>query len=336
MPTISVVVPVYNVEPFLDECVSSILSQTFSDFELILVDDGSPDNCPQMCDAWAEKDERIKVIHKKNGGLADARNFGIRAASGKYIAFVDSDDWVSPAFLRVLYEGMRQGDYDITQCNFRRVYEDESEYPYIFREAVYDRESIRNQLMPDMLNDRLTQMSSSRCNKLYRAEIIKKASDLCDVAIAMAEDYLLNFACLGLCNAVYCMDTPFLYHYRANNRSMTAQYKSSDKFEKRRYYENMNEIAILFACQEIPDVSEKFQKRLIYYIYECAISDWSRKDKKREIQEIVSMLDKKLWLSAIRTYDTPAKRVCMIMCYFHLISPMLFLVDVMKKIKGIE
>lgn len=336
MPTISVVVPVYNVEPFLDECVSSILSQTFSDFELILVDDGSPDNCPQMCDAWAEKDERIKVIHKKNGGLADARNFGIRAASGKYIAFVDSDDWVERQFLSTLYEGAISGDYDMVQCNFQRIYEDGTLCANTFPAAVYDRDYIVNILMPDMLNDRLTQIHCSRCNKLYKSEIVKQAIDLCDASIVMAEDHLLNFACLGLYQSIRCLDTPCLYNYRANSQSMTARYSSKNKYGKAAFFRNLNEIAIHFGCSEIPDPTEKTQKRWMYYIYECAISDWSRKDKKREIQEIVSMLDKKLWRSAIRTYDTPAKRVCMIMCYFHLISPMLFLVDVMKKIKGIE
>ena len=336
MPIISVVVPVYKVEPYLDTCVSSILAQTFSDFELILVNDGSPDRCPQMCEAWAEKDKRIKVIHKENGGLADARNCGVRAASGQYIAFVDSDDWVSPELLSTLYEGMQHGNYDITQCNFRRVYEDGSVYPFFFQEAVFDREYIRKQLMPDMLNDRLTQISSARWNKLYKSKIVKNSIDLCDVSIAMAEDYLLNFACLGLCNSIFCMDTPFLYHYRANNQSMTAKYKSRDKYEKIRYYENMNEIAIRFSCKDIPDVTEKIQKRWMYYIYECAISDWSRADKKKEIREIASQLDTKLWFSTIKTYDTVAKRVCLLLTFFGLTDLMLFLVEIMKKIKGIE
>lgn len=88
MPEISIIVPVYKVEKYLDRCVKSILAQTFTDFELILVDDGSPDNCPKMCDEWAKKDERIRVIHKENGGVSSARNAGLRVAVGKYIGFV--------------------------------------------------------------------------------------------------------------------------------------------------------------------------------------------------------------------------------------------------------
>ena len=315
MPTISVVVPVYKVEPYLDICVSSILAQTFTDFELILVNDGSPDRCPQMCDAWAEKDRRIKVIHKENGGAADARNQGIQAVLGQYIAFIDSDDWVEPSFLSTLYEGIVSCCYDIVQCNFQRVYTDGSKYPFVFAAAVYDREMIQNKLMPDMLNDRLTQMSSSRCNKLYKAELVKQAVGLCDSAIAIEEDYLFNFACLGLCNSLLCMDTPFLYHYRENRQSVTAKYRSKNKYEKLSYYRNMNEIAVKFGCSEIPDVSQKVQKRWMYYIYECAICDWNRADKRQEIQEIVAMLNKKQWLPMINTFDTTAKRICLLLTY---------------------
>ena len=95
-PLISVIVPVYKVEPYLDRCVQSIVDQTHTNLEIILVDDGSPDNCPAMCDAWAEKDSRIKTIHTENGGSAKARNTGLALSSGNYIGFVDSDDFILP------------------------------------------------------------------------------------------------------------------------------------------------------------------------------------------------------------------------------------------------
>lgn len=96
MPTISIIVPVYNVEAYLCRCIDSILAQTFTDFELILVDDGSPDNCSSICDEYAKKDSRIVVVHKENGGLSDARNTGLDIAKGEYIGFVDSDDFIHP------------------------------------------------------------------------------------------------------------------------------------------------------------------------------------------------------------------------------------------------
>lgn len=116
MPNISVVVPVYKVEDYLKRCVDSLLAQTYQDFELILVDDGSPDNCPGMCDEYAQKDCRIKVIHKENGGLSDARNAGIDIAKGSWLTFVDSDDYLHPDMLQVLYNAAVDNDAEISVC----------------------------------------------------------------------------------------------------------------------------------------------------------------------------------------------------------------------------
>jgi len=124
---ISVIVPVYKVEPWLDRCVESIVKQTYQNLEIILVDDGSPDNCPAMCDAWAEKDSRIKVIHKENGGLSSARNAGMAAATGTYIGFVDSDDWIHPDFLTAMYWGIRENKAQIAACGVCLIHPGEKE-----------------------------------------------------------------------------------------------------------------------------------------------------------------------------------------------------------------
>ena len=107
---ISIIIPIYKVEQYLDECVTSIINQTYKDLEIILVDDGSPDNCPQMCDKWAKKDARIKVVHKKNGGLSSARNAGLKVATGEYIGFVDSDDYVDETMYEDLIQVMMQNE----------------------------------------------------------------------------------------------------------------------------------------------------------------------------------------------------------------------------------
>ena len=117
-PLISVIVPVYKVEKHLDRCVQSIVDQTYRNLEIILVDDGSPDNCPAICDAWAEKDNRIKVIHKENGGLSDARNAGLAVAAGEYVSFIDSDDWVDRSFMETLLDLSVRTGADIAECNF--------------------------------------------------------------------------------------------------------------------------------------------------------------------------------------------------------------------------
>ena len=103
-PLISIIVPVYKVEKYLNRCVESIVKQTYSNLEIILVDDGSQDQCPVMCDAWMEKDNRIKVVHKKNGGLSDARNAGMKISKGEFIGFVDSDDLIDHNMYQLLYE----------------------------------------------------------------------------------------------------------------------------------------------------------------------------------------------------------------------------------------
>lgn len=128
---ITIVVPVYKVEKYLKRCVISILNQTYTDFELLLVDDGSPDNCGKMCDEYANKDSRIFVIHQKNGGLSAARNTGLNwfyeQKRSDYITFVDSDDWLHPEYLRILMDGITENHVKISVCDFKRVL-DESPY----------------------------------------------------------------------------------------------------------------------------------------------------------------------------------------------------------------
>lgn len=134
-PLISVIVPVYKVEPHLDKCISSIVNQTYKNLEIILVDDGSPDNCPAMCDAWAEKDSRIRVIHKTNGGLSDARNAGMAVATGELMAFVDSDDWIAPDMYEHLYRRLAEDNSDIAACGVQMIWEDKTPSRALTREG---------------------------------------------------------------------------------------------------------------------------------------------------------------------------------------------------------
>lgn len=121
MPLVSVIVPVYKVEPYLHRCVDSILIQTYTNLEIILVDDGSPDNCGTICDEYAKKDKRIKVIHKKNGGQSEARNVGLDMAKGEYVTFVDSDDWIHNQYIEILYNDIIQANADVSMCTFVRT-----------------------------------------------------------------------------------------------------------------------------------------------------------------------------------------------------------------------
>lgn len=172
MPTISVIVPVYRVEEYLPECVDSILAQTYRDFELILVDDGSPDNCGAICDAYAAKDSRIRVIHQENQGLSGARNTGIDAAAGEYITFVDSDDLVHEKYLEILL-ATRKDDTDITICQLEEFLDAAS--PGTTRPLDYDIQ-ITTCYKPKSalikLYEGRADLPINACGKLYRKEML--------------------------------------------------------------------------------------------------------------------------------------------------------------------
>lgn len=165
---ISIIIPVYKVEEFLDDCVQSVIGQTHKNTEIILVDDGSPDNCPAMCDAWAEKDNRIRVIHKSNGGLSDARNAGLDIATGDYISFVDSDDWILPKMYEKMLLVMQLEHADICACNIRSCYPDHEEEWGCKEYAVGNSEQILDMLYSD------TKYPVSAWNKLYKRECWKE------------------------------------------------------------------------------------------------------------------------------------------------------------------
>ncbi len=165
MSKISVIVPIYNVEKYLDRCVSSIVGQTFRDFELILVDDGSPDGCPAICDEYAEKDSRIRVIHKENGGLSSARNAGLDIARGEYISFIDSDDYISERMLEALFGAIERAGADICSCGIVNVYEDGTEGIWNIKDMIGDSEAFLRGLYDD------SAVPVAACNKLYKREL---------------------------------------------------------------------------------------------------------------------------------------------------------------------
>lgn len=164
---ISIIVPIYNVEPYLHRCVASLLKQSYEDFELILVDDGSPDNCSRICDEYASMDSRVRVIHKPNGGLSDARNAGLEIAQGEYIAFVDSDDWIAPNYLERLLFALIETDADICECNILRTGGEENVPPVEQRTpVVFSTANAMEQLIHDGV------FHQHVWNKLYRRNVI--------------------------------------------------------------------------------------------------------------------------------------------------------------------
>lgn len=166
-PEISVIVPVYKVEKYLNECINSILAQTFAQFELILVDDGSPDSCPALCDAAALRDDRVRVIHQQNKGLSAARNAGMKIARGNWVAFVDSDDRVMPGYLERMYAAAQKADPDLVVCDYLCI--DENGAENAKSEKLVRAEQLgREELIRKMMLAPFPGM----CCKLYRTELI--------------------------------------------------------------------------------------------------------------------------------------------------------------------
>ncbi|PWJ64035.1 MULTISPECIES: glycosyltransferase family 2 protein [unclassified Fibrobacter] len=167
-PLISVIIPVFKVEQFLDQCVQSVVDQTYRNLEIILVDDGSPDTCPAMCDKWAELDARIKVVHKANGGLGDARNAGLKVATGDYIGFMDSDDWCEKDMFQSLLDACEKYNAPMSICN---VFVD-WECGWATETACFSKEETcltKQDALQRYLSDRLTAWA---WNKLYHKDLV--------------------------------------------------------------------------------------------------------------------------------------------------------------------
>ena len=165
-PLVTIIVPVYKVEKYIQRCINSILNQSFTDFEVILVDDGSPDNCGKICDKYAEADNRIKVIHKPNGGLSDARNAGLDIATGEYIGFIDSDDYIDEHMYEDMLSAIENADTDLCICGYDRVDDDGK----IKSSSHYKNALLTQEQAYEMLVQGNVYFIIS-CNKLYKREI---------------------------------------------------------------------------------------------------------------------------------------------------------------------
>lgn len=209
-PQISIIVPVYKVERHLRECLDSILGQTFTDWECLLVDDGSPDTSPQICDEYAARDPRFRVIHRANGGLSAARNSGLREARGACIGFVDSDDWLAPQFFERLCQLITDYDADMAQVGFRKEYAGYTRAKRLVRQITQlDRRAIARELVYDR------RIPSYSWNKLFRREVINAEYPEGKVFEDMA---VLNHWARDIRSAVLAPD--MLYHYRMRKGSI--------------------------------------------------------------------------------------------------------------------
>jgi glycosyltransferase involved in cell wall biosynthesis len=214
-PQVSIIVPVYNTGTYLKKCIDSIIAQTYASFELIIVDDGSTDASPQICDDYAKQDKRVKVIHKKNGGLSDARNVGINNSIGEYILFIDSDDWISANMIEELYNNSRKYDADMVISNYLCVNEsgnDEGYYKlYIDFMVISGREAISKLYDPNQVYYIIM------CAKLIKRKLF---DNLRFRVGTVNEDELLTHHLLDKCNKIVCLPQRHYYYYQRPNSIM--------------------------------------------------------------------------------------------------------------------
>lgn len=242
MDLISVIVPVYNVEEYLDRCVESIVNQTYANLEIILVDDGSPDNCPAMCDMWAQKDHRIKVIHKANGGLSDARNTGMAEAAGEYVGFVDSDDWIDPDFYETLLNALHTHNAQLSASNIVFEFEDHSEESKRYDQIIFTPEQSLETISHG------NGFHATAWNKLYTTEIALRFPYPVG---RLHEDEFVTYRVLAEANrAVLCQQTA--YHYRQRQGSIMRSFNEKHLDMLDAYLERLR-----FFKERYPDLYRK-------------------------------------------------------------------------------
>ena len=290
MPILSIVVPVYKTEAYLRRCVDSLRAQTVTDLEIILVDDGSPDASPALCDALAQEDSRIKVVHKTNGGAPDARNAGMAVATGEYIGFVDSDDDVAPTMYETLLTAIRRDGSDIAMTDYLRI-PAEGE-PYLVTTDLdggfYDKDALRASLFPQLILKETLDYGPllSVWSCLYRAEFLRSHALRFDPEIRLAEDHLFSAVAGYLANRLSYHKDEGLYHYYLNMGSTTTSYHHG-AFA---VYAAMNEkLRAFFADKTDYDFSRQLSLHAIYYACTCftQLLLLPKKERRKPLRELL-------------------------------------------------
>lgn len=281
----SIVIPIYNVGDYLVECLDSVISQTYGNVEIILVDDGSTDSSPAICDRYAERDQRIRVIHKKNGGLVNARKSGAAIATGDYVCCVDGDDYISAFYIEKMADVIRETSADIVCCGLIRESCNESNaVPIEYLPGYYDRNRVETEIFPSLIqNEKAKSFSPNLCSKAIRRDLYVPIQMKVDPEISMGEDRACLIPCIYHCNSMYLLDD-CLYHYRYNPRSITGK-------QARRKSTIKKTAAILQSEMDLTeyDLQDQLDRLIVRSLFNSMVS-WFSEDKgyrtiKKEIVE---------------------------------------------------
>lgn len=298
-PRVSIIVPIYNVEKYLDRCMNSLVNQTLKDIEIIMVDDGSPDNCPKMCDEWAKKDSRIKVIHKKNGGLGYARNSGLDVATGKYIAFVDSDDFVKTDMYETLFNKIEEYGADTIFCGLFKYWNGNKviEIRNVDKTTVFEGDDVIK-LALDFVGSPVSEKKDwkyemSVWHSLYSNEVIQKYHiRFRTEREILSEDIVFQELYLPHVKKVIYVSEPYYYYCFNNGGSLTHAIYDSSKYTR---------MISLYHClcdltQDKDPKCLRAQRFLIAYMRANVMglmeSNYSYRQTKAYLKELC---DKKVW-----------------------------------------
>lgn len=271
---ITIVVPIYNVEDYLVRCIESILSQTYRNIEIILVDDESPDNCGEICDYYAKLDERINVIHKKNGGLSDARNVGIETAHGRYITFLDSDDWIHDEYIKMLYSLMIEKKSDIVICNFIKTSSELGSSPSgTFTEKKYEYSNI--EAMEQLFGEFYLQMVVA-WGKLYKIELFK---NIRFPVGRIHEDEFTTYKLLFSADKIVFYDKPLLYYWQREDSIIGSGFKLKHRLD---YLDALTERALFLQEIKLEKLSNKIYKS-VFAIFLTTFLEINQMGEKREV-----------------------------------------------------
>lgn len=315
MDLISVIIPVYNTEKYLDACVESVAGQTYDNLEIILVDDGSADNCPAMCDEWARRDSRIRVIHKENGGQGEARNAGIEAARGEYIGFVDSDDIVSPVMYERLLDSLKANKADMIQCAMQKF----ESYPFSFS-VTEDVAPLRILTKEEAVKALIAEgaITSTCPSILLRAEIAKETPF--DTGM-INEDVMWVYRALANSGGILLTGEKLYAYYQREGSTMNSEYT-----EKRFDALKANRMRADAVKSDFPDLYPLAERTyagscMYHYQWLCRLDDTAEYRGFRErlhsmfltsdLKAVYSVTDfkYKLWYTAFRLLPAPTCKI---------------------------
>ena len=302
---VSIVVPVYKVEKYLERCVESLRSQTLRDIEIILVNDGSPDRCPELCEALARQDSRIRVVHKQNGGLSSARNAGLRVASGTYVGFVDSDDTVDLDMFEKLHKAIVREHVDFVMSDYVRVPEEGESYlkTLDIRPGRYNKDDLRREIFPQLIMgenvDYGPLLSVWHC--LYRTDFLRSNGFYFDEEVRWSEDNIFSAIVGYHADSFFYMKGEGLYHYHQNPGTITTSYRPG-AWE---VYCTMNRhLHRVFDRVTDYDFSRQLKLHMIYYACNC-IGQAARLEKKDALADIRRILGSQELREAFRDFAMP-------------------------------